>query len=117
MMTLTAKQARRKLMYAVQMGLIEKQPCEVCGTIKNVHAHHSDYQKPLEVRWLCSVDHGKEHRGGRSARRRVALQSMPVYQVRLGQILTLETGESGRVIQTISEYGAQWVKLAWERAH
>lgn len=32
-----------------------KQPCEVCGT--PAEAHHDDYSRPLEVRWLCSVHH------------------------------------------------------------
>lgn len=42
-------------------GEIVKMPCEVCGE-ERVHMHHDDYVKPLEVRWLCVVHHGAEHR-------------------------------------------------------
>lgn len=37
-------------------GKIFKQPCEVCGESK-AQAHHEDYSKPLEVRWLCTKHH------------------------------------------------------------
>src|SRR5690606_109968 len=37
---------------AIRSGHLLKQPCEVCGKMK-VDAHHDDYAKPLEVRWLC----------------------------------------------------------------
>lgn len=47
--------------YAVQSGKIQQGPCEKCGAEK-VQAHHQDYAKPLDVRWLCSQCHGKEHR-------------------------------------------------------
>jgi len=47
-----ARNAARKL---------ERQPCEVCGDL-NVHAHHDDYSKPLDVRWLCRSHHGAVHR-------------------------------------------------------
>lgn len=40
---------------------LERKPCEICGDI-NVNAHHEDYSKPLEVRWLCTKHHGEEHR-------------------------------------------------------
>ena len=48
--------ARQTLIYAVENGILQKQPCEVCGEL-NVQAHHDDYSKPLEVRWLCSIHH------------------------------------------------------------
>lgn len=39
---------------------IVRQPCEVCGALK-VHAHHDDYSKPLDVRWLCPPCHRSHH--------------------------------------------------------
>lgn len=41
--------------------VLERQPCEVCGN-PDVVAHHDDYTKPLEVRWLCRSHHAKFHR-------------------------------------------------------
>lgn len=46
---------------AIALGILVPQPCEVCGVTK-VHAHHTDYSKPLEVRWLCHEHHKAEHR-------------------------------------------------------
>ena len=46
---------------AIRSGKLIKQPCEVCGEIK-VEAHHDDYTKPLDVRWLCPAHHGKTRR-------------------------------------------------------
>jgi hypothetical protein len=45
---------------AIRAGKLERQPCEVCGA--NAHAHHEDYAKPLDVRWLCPAHHGEVHR-------------------------------------------------------
>ncbi len=47
---------------AVRDGLLERQPCEVCGSTKGVEKHHEDYSKPLEVRWLCVAHHKSAHR-------------------------------------------------------
>lgn len=41
---------------ALRDGRLKKQPCETCGAL-NVEAHHDDYTKPLEVRWLCNGHH------------------------------------------------------------
>lgn len=46
---------------AFRSGLLKKRPCEVCGA-ENVHAHHDDYDKPMEVRFLCSRHHREWHR-------------------------------------------------------
>jgi hypothetical protein len=53
--------ARDALNGAIRWGKIVKQPCEVCGSIE-VHAHHEDYSKPLEVKWLCQQHHIEIHR-------------------------------------------------------
>jgi len=42
-------------------GIIEKEPCEKCGSTKNIHGHHKDYSKPLDVNWLCCPCHKEEH--------------------------------------------------------
>ena len=47
-----ARNATRKL---------DRQPCEQCGALP-ADAHHDDYSKPLDVRWLCESCHGIEHR-------------------------------------------------------
>ena len=47
--------------YAIRSKKLFKEPCEVCGTDKNIHAHHDDYLKPLNVRWLCAVHHKQWH--------------------------------------------------------
>jgi hypothetical protein len=52
--------ARYALSNAVRDGRVERKPCEVCGA-KRVHAHHDDYGKPLDVRWLCTRCHGAAH--------------------------------------------------------
>jgi len=54
-------QAQNKLNYAIRKGVLSRLPCEVCYTDKNVHAHHEDYTKPLDVRWLCFQCHKDTH--------------------------------------------------------
>lgn len=48
---------------ALRKGTLVRQPCEKgpegCGP-GTVHAHHDDYSKPLEVRWLCALHHAEE---------------------------------------------------------
>jgi len=56
-----AKMASRRLLRsAVEVGKVIRQPCEVCG-ISPADAHHDDYFKPLDVRWLCPVHHYQQH--------------------------------------------------------
>ena len=51
---------------AIRAGRLVRQPCEVCGHEK-VDAHHDDYSKPLEVRWLCRQHHAELHAKERAA--------------------------------------------------
>lgn len=50
---------------AVRGGrLVNPCVCETCGESfpkKYIHAHHDDYSKPLDVRWVCVACHAKEH--------------------------------------------------------
>lgn len=45
---------------AIRSKKLFKEPCEVCGSEK-VHAHHDDYLKPLNIRWLCAEHHKQWH--------------------------------------------------------
>lgn len=59
---------------ALKRGTLTRQPCEVCGASgvmtdrrSEVQAHHDDYSKPLEVRWLCQKHHHEWHKANFSA--------------------------------------------------
>ena len=41
---------------AIRDKRLIKGKCEICGATR-VEAHHDDYYKPLEVRWLCRKHH------------------------------------------------------------
>lgn len=45
---------------------LKSSPCEVCGCVSS-QAHHEDYNKPLEVVWLCQKHHSGVHREKRMA--------------------------------------------------
>lgn len=60
----TTNNASSKVENAIQARKIHKQPCEVCGEIK-AEAHHDDYNKPLEVRWLCRKHHSEWHKNNK----------------------------------------------------
>lgn len=51
--------AHSRFHHAVARGEIVKQPCEVCGA--DAEAHHDDYTKPLDVRWVCRKHHKALH--------------------------------------------------------
>lgn len=51
---------RHKVVARMAARVLERKPCEVCGATK-VEAHHDDYEKPLEVRWLCKQHHSEVH--------------------------------------------------------
>ena len=47
---------------AVRDGKLFPLPCEICFNTHDLHAHHDDYAKPLNVRWLCSKHHREWHK-------------------------------------------------------
>lgn len=51
--------ARSYLGVYIRRGKINREPCEVCGS--KAEAHHDDYSKPLQVKWLCRKHHMKLH--------------------------------------------------------
>lgn len=53
--------ARRMVANAIKSKKLFKEPCEMCGKAETVHAHHDDYLKPLNVRWLCATHHHQWH--------------------------------------------------------
>jgi predicted DNA-binding protein YlxM (UPF0122 family) len=68
--TRASDRSQNLLEKALQRGLIQKkQTCEQCGKApkfkdgrSGVQAHHDDYNKPLDVRWLCQKCHHLWHR-------------------------------------------------------
>src|SRR5262245_10894821 len=60
----------RAVTSALRNGMLQRQPCEVCGMRPephiyggwNVVAHHDDPEKLLDVRWLCRQHHADYHK-------------------------------------------------------
>ncbi len=50
------KYAHMAIYKRISDGRIKKRPCEICGSKDSV-AHHDDYAKPLDIRWLCRSHH------------------------------------------------------------
>lgn len=44
----------------IKRGNIKKQPCIKCGAFAEMH--HEDYDKPLEIIWLCRKHHLELHK-------------------------------------------------------
>ena len=54
--------AQRRLQRAVREGrLVRPLICEQCGGIGDIHAHHDDYSRALDVRWICRDCHTELH--------------------------------------------------------
>lgn len=52
--------ARNLVAKAVKVGKLIRQPCFICGS-EIVEAHHPDYERPLDVTWLCKKHHREAH--------------------------------------------------------
>lgn len=60
--------ARYQLHLAVRRGEITKpSTCSECHrsnlSVREMHAHHVDYQQPLAVKWICRRCHEGKHKG------------------------------------------------------
>lgn len=59
---LKRRKAREVLNHALRDGKVYGPlPCEICFNTHDIEAHHGDYDKPLEVRWLCFKHHREVH--------------------------------------------------------
>lgn len=64
------RQARVILGNALRDGKVKKSPeCEVCSISGDLHGHHEDYSKPLEVLWVCAACHAFIHKYWRAQER------------------------------------------------
>jgi len=50
-----------KVKRAIKKGVLVRQPCQTCGEVNSL-AHHEDYDKPLDVMWLCQPCHKVRHK-------------------------------------------------------
>jgi len=63
------RKAHRMVRQALVLGEITREGCEICRFLglpaekRDAVAHHEDYDRPLEVRWLCRSHHTRLHAG------------------------------------------------------
>lgn len=55
------REAHVAVQLALRNGTLGRKDCECCGATSGVVAHHDDYSKPLDVRWLCNLHHKQWH--------------------------------------------------------
>lgn len=53
------QKARYAVSNALRDGRLSREPCFVCGI--EAEAHHPDYDRPLDVVWLCNAHHRQAH--------------------------------------------------------
>lgn len=56
--------ARSYINHYLRDNKIQRPVCEICGD--KSEAHHDDYNKPLDVKWLCFKHHRLYHKMGNS---------------------------------------------------
>ena len=73
---------------AIKKGVLVPRNCEVCDAeylFKDgrfaIQAHHADYNKPLDVQWLCQKCHHQWHKNNRPIKRRDDKQEVAEFVV------------------------------------
>lgn len=61
--------AKSRVHDALISGKLVRGSCERCGSKHDIHGHHSDYNKPLSVTWLCRTCHVELHYALRAEKR------------------------------------------------
>lgn len=76
---MAATRARNLVAAAIARGELRRGVCEQDGPdcFGRIVAHHDDYLRPLEVRWLCGRHHGRHHHyNGPGANRDASIERM-----------------------------------------
>ena len=76
--TKASDQAQNILEKAIEKGIVKRKiACEKCGSKPifkdgrtGIQAHHNDYNKPLEVIWLCQKCHHEWHKNNKAVKRK-----------------------------------------------
>jgi hypothetical protein len=58
---ITAHNLVRKALYHGELKRVDI--CEICFKSKSSLAHHDNYNKPLDVKWVCALCHMRLHHG------------------------------------------------------
>ncbi len=93
------ERGRSKTRQAIAAGKLLRQPCEVCGESK-VDAHHDDYSKPLEVRWLCRLHHRQHHLS--LTEKPTEPETMKIVRLQRGYRIVLSDGEFEALEQIVA---------------
>ncbi len=56
--------ARAIVKNRLRNGTMHRGPCEVCSEPEG-QAHHDDYARPVDVRWLCPLHHREQHKAAK----------------------------------------------------
>lgn len=97
-------EARLAVRRAIERGeLIKPERCQRCNRRASgnaMHAHHADYDEPLDVEWLCRRCHGIEH--GARTHKPKALSAVEKRRMRIKDVLAFhEIPTTGRLYQAL----------------